>query len=212
VKNAAQYVDQIKQGLETFARTKEKRIDVLNRYIYLAAIIRSDKFIDPLVSIFKNYYDLGGSCNVCCPIVFALTLYGAFTNWSLPPEMMSDLSSSMVGDLRRGIYEIENKKRKPLAIESPLALFADPEEQKWFERIKLLSADELIRIAGPENADDNERHIASEVLAGKVTDDKNLTELYWLAIEELPHNPSGRYQCCTYQAVERAEIAKSLKK
>jgi hypothetical protein len=211
VKNGAQYVDQIKQGLETFARTKEKRIDVLKRYIYLAAMIRSDKFIDPLVSIFENYDALGGECVYCCPIIFALTLYGAFSNWSPPAEMMADLSNGMVSDLRMGILDIVKMKSKPLAIESTLALFADPEKQKWFERIKLLSAEELIKISGPENPDDNERHIASEVLAGKVVDDKNLIELYWLAIEELPHDPSGRYRCCTYQAIERAEIAKAQK-
>jgi hypothetical protein len=209
-----QYVDQIKQGLETLASTKEERIGVLNRLIYLAAIIRSDNFIQPLVSIFRNYYELGGSCNVCCPIVFALTLYGAFENWSLPHELIANVSTSgMAYDVRDGVYKLEGMRSKPFTIE-PLSWepFADPEVQKWFESIQEFSVDELIRIAGPANLNANERHIASEVLAGKVIDDKNLTELYWLAIEELPRDPSGRYLCCTYEAIERAEIARAQKR
>jgi hypothetical protein len=211
VKNGAQYVDQIKQGLETFARTKEKDIGVLKRYIYLAAMIRSDKFIDPLVAIFENYDALGGECVYCCPIVFALTLYGAFSNWSPPAEMMADSSNRMVSDLLTGIQQIDDMKNKPLIWERWKVEFADPEKQKWFERMESLSVQELIRMAGPENADSNERYWAAQALAGKVIDDGNLTDLYWLAIEPLAHDPSPFYLCCTYQAIERAEIAKAQK-
>jgi hypothetical protein len=76
--------------------------------------------------------------------------------------------------------------------------------------MELLSVEELIKITGPENPDPNERLLAAQALVGKVIDDKNLTELYWLAIEELPRDASGIYLCDTLRAIARAEIAKSL--
>jgi hypothetical protein len=211
LKNSERYIEQIKKGLEIIERAKLIRIDVLKRYIYLAAIIRSDKFIDPLVSIFKSYRALGGECVYCCPIVFALTLYGAFSNWSPPADMISGWGDRMVSDLRTEIQQIDDMKNKPLVWERLKVEFADPEKQKWFERIESLPVQELIKMTDPENADSNERYWAVQVLGGKVINDKDLTELYWLAIEALSDDPSPFYLCCTYQAIERAEIAKAQK-
>jgi hypothetical protein len=212
VKNSAQYVDQIKQELETFAATKEIRIDVLKRYIYLAAIIRNDKFIEPLVAIFKNYEALGGECIYCCPIEFALSLFAAFADWSPPPEIMTKTTAQIPTDLRTLIWHIEDMKRRPEIREGYIVEFADTEKQKWFERLTALSVEELIKLTGPENADSDERFWAALPLSRKVTDDKYLTELYWLAIEELPPGGGiGSYLCDIYAAIERAEIAKAQK-
>jgi hypothetical protein len=211
VKNREQYINQIKKGLETFERTKENRIEVLKRYIYLAAMIRSDKFIPSLVAIFKDYGDLGGSCIYCCPIEFALSLYAAFTNWSPPPEILTRTTDTILTDLRTLIQDIAERKSKPLVWEPLRVQFADPEKQKWFERMELLSVEELIKMTGPENADSDERYWAAQALAGKVIDEKNLTDLYWLAIEEFPSDASGFFRCNTYAAIERAEIAKAQK-
>jgi hypothetical protein len=212
LKNQQQYIDQIKLGLEAFERTKEKRIDILKRYIYLAAIIRSDRFIEPLVTVFKDYEDLGGECIYCCPITFALSLYAAFTNWSPPPEIMTKTTDLILTDLRSAVQRIVRMKSKPLVKEPYRIEFADPEEQKWFEGLELLPVEELIKKTGPENTDSSERYLGALALSGKVIDDRNLTELYWLAIEELTHDASGFYRCCVYHAIERAETAKAQKK
>lgn len=206
--NRGRYIRRVEHGLETFARTKEKNIDVLRRYIYLAAIIRSERFLEPLVSIFENYSDLGGWCTYCCPIIFTLTLYGAFQNWS-PPETMTGPETYMLVDLRTGIERLKNMKNQALVPNRREVVFADPGKQKWYERIESLPLEELICLTGPENADLGERYFASHALPGRVTDNKNLAELYWLAIEELEDDASGIYLCSIYEAIERAEIASS---
>jgi hypothetical protein len=206
--NREKYIRRVEQGLKTFARTKEKNIDVLKRHIYLAAIIRSDRFLEPLVSISKNYNDLGGWCTYCCPIVFTLSLYGAFQNWS-PPETMTGPETYMLVDLRIGIERLKNMKNQTLIPKRLKIEFADPGKQKWYERIETLPLEELICLTGPENADPSERYFASHALPGRVIDSKNLAELYWLAIEELEDDASGIYLCSIYEAIERAEIARA---
>jgi len=206
--NRERYIRRVEKGLKTFARTKEKNIDVLKRYIYLSAIIRSERFLEPLVSIFEKYNELGGWCTSCCPIVFTLSLYGAFKNWS-PPETMTGPETYMLVDLRTGIERLKNMKNQALIPKRCKVVFADPEKQKWYERIESLPLDELICLTGPENADLSERYFASHALPGRIIDNKNLEELYWLAIEELEDDASGIYLCSIYEAIERAEIARA---
>lgn len=209
LKNRGLYIDQIKQGLETFERIKDRRFDILNRYIYRAAIIRSDKFINPLVMLINDYGYLG-ECIYCCPIIFALTLYAGFANWSPPAEITTNTVNTNIADLLNGIQYLFNTKSRPLVSEPTRTLSADPKEQKLLDEMYLLSEEELIKKAGPENANYSERCITSSVLSRKVVDDRNLTELYWLAIEE-PRDASGIYRCNVYWAIERAEIARAQK-
>ncbi len=204
------YIEEIKEGLETFEKTKDRRFDALNRLIYLATIIRDETLISPLVMLLEDYDYLWEQCLYRCPIVFALEIYAAFMNWSPSAEWMANLSwNDMVIDLGLGIQTIEGWKNKPLEKRPVQIHFGDPEAQKKIREMELLSEEELIQKAGPENDDITERWYCVEILAQSVADDKNLAELYWLAIEEPFTDGSQQFRYALYWAIVRAEIARA---
>lgn len=47
LKSEKNYSAQVQRKLEAFQKTKDSKINVLNRLLYLAAIIKSDKFVEP---------------------------------------------------------------------------------------------------------------------------------------------------------------------
>lgn len=87
VKNQKRYSAQVKQKLETFQKTRDPKINVLNKLLYLAAIIKSDKFVEPLVKMLEDKQYLMDECIYDCPIVFTLTVFAISTNWSPPVRM-----------------------------------------------------------------------------------------------------------------------------
>jgi hypothetical protein len=208
LKNKEAYIDQIQQGLEAFQGSKNQRFDILNRLLYLAAIIRSEKFIDPLWKMINDFHYLGDECIYCCPIVLSLTLYGVYANWS-PPAELANSRSSMLSDLNSWIRSGRQNKNTPLFRGHSGIQFASPEKQEWLAKIELLSEEELIKMTSPENSDRDQRYFASDVLANTVVDDTNLMDLYWLAIEEITNDTSGEYRCNIYTAILRAERARA---
>jgi hypothetical protein len=200
LKNKEAYIDQIQEELGAFQRNKDRRFHMLSKLLYLAAIIRSEKFINPLWKMFNDYDYLGYECVYCCPIVLTLTLYA-----SLDKE--NDMSHDLRERMRR---EIEKKDIK-LVREHSRWPYGSPESQKLISKMELLSVGELIKMAGPENTDRTQRYNATYVLGLVVIDDKNLSDLYWLAIEDMP-DASGIYLCNVYEAIERAERARAQKK
>ena len=88
--------------------------------------------------------------------------------------------------------------------------FARSEDREQLEKIEALSEKELIQLADPSNEDESVRYDAIMVLSCNVIDDKNLIDLYWLALEELRDAVSAyRRNICT--AILRAERAKTIK-
>lgn len=131
-----------------------------------------------------------------------------FANWLPPAEITTNTVNNNIRDLLNRIQYLFNTKSRPLVSERPKTPSGDPKEQQLLDEMYLLSEEELIKKAGPENANYSERWITSSVLAGKVVDDRNLIELYWLAIEEF-RDASMIYRGNVYWAIERAEIARA---
>jgi len=211
LQNKEAYIDQIQKELETFQRTKDRRFNILNRLLYLAAIIRSEKFIDPLWKMFNDFDYLFSTCIYCCPIDLTLTLYATYTTWS-PPNEIFDTRNGMTVHLKEAIRREKGSKDVPLIREHYYPQYLSPESQELIliRKMELLSVEELIKMAGPENPDGTQRSFATYVLGLAIIDDKNLTELYWLAIEN-PHDVSGIDLCNVYGAIERAERARAQK-
>jgi hypothetical protein len=209
LQNKEAYIDQIQKELETFQRTKDRRFNILNRLLYLAAIIRSEKFIDPLWKMFNDFDYLWHTCIYCCPIDLTLTLYATYTTWS-PPNEIFDTRNDMTVQLQEAIRREKGSKDIPLIREHSNYPYGSPEHRELMGKMELLSVEDLIKMAGPENPDLTQRSNATYVLGLVVIDDKNLTELYWLAIEA-PHDVSGIYLCNVYWAIERAERARAQK-
>ena len=211
LQNKEAYIDQIQKELETFQRTKDRRFKILNRLLYLAAIIKSEKFIDPLWKMFKDFDYLLYTCIYCCPIDLTLTLYATYTTWS-PPNEIFDTKNAITYHLQEAIRREKGSKDIPLIREHSYPQYWSPESQELIliRKMELLSVEELIKMAGPENPDGTQRSFAANVLAMAIIDDKNLTELYWLAIED-PRDVSGIYLCNVYWAIERAERARAQK-
>ena len=193
--NKEAYIDQIHNELDIIQRTKDKRYKIFNKLTYLAAIIRNERFIDPLWKMLDDIDYLDSECIYCCPILFALTLYALYTDWSPSDDILA--------------YELQKeicreKERKEISLSTS-------EMEKWLRDNGLQSVEELIRITGPENPNISLRYNNVSLLASAITDDRYLTELYWLAIEELATDVSGIYRCAIYEAILRAERAKAQK-
>jgi hypothetical protein len=202
--NKEAYIDQIHYELDFIQRTKDKRYRTFNKLTYLAAIIRNVRFIDPLWKMLDDIDYLDSECIYCCPILFALTLYALYTDWSPPDDILAY-------ELQKEISREKEKIDVPLYRKTSGVQYASPEWQDWLRKTELLSVEELIKMTGPENPNNTIRHNSASVLAPAVTDDKFLVELYWLAIEELVRDASGIYRCDIFEAILRAERARAQK-
>jgi hypothetical protein len=78
-------------------------------------------------------------------------------------------------------------------------------------RMVKLDEKELIRIAGAENPDGRERTAAAYTLEYTVDSSRNLSDLYWLAIDDI-NDASAQYRYAVYTAIYRAEKAKQAGK
>jgi hypothetical protein len=159
VKNQKQYSAQVQQKLEAFQKTRDPRINVLNKLLYLAAIIKSDKFVQPLVKMLEDEQYLMDECIYDCPIVFTLTVFAISTNWSPPASMSkSQEQNTKVYDLLPRIRYIRNL---PLRREEAGDYIKGPGIDVLLEKAHRLSKKELIKQAGPENTDLDSRYAAA---------------------------------------------------
>jgi hypothetical protein len=209
VKNQKEYSAQIQNKLEAFQKTRDSRISVLNKLLYLAAIIKSDKFIQPLVKMLEDEQYLVDECIYDCPIVFTLTVFAISTNWSPPASMnKSEKQNTKVYDLLSKIRWIRNW---PLPRDKARDHTKGAGIDDSLEKAHHLSENELIKQAGPENTDDDSRYAAAYKLSYTVVSDTNLIDLYWLAVKEVT-DASMEYRNSVYTAILRAEESRIIQK
>jgi hypothetical protein len=195
LKDPDAYSDQILLGIDIWEKTRTQGIAALNKLIYLAAFLKKDEFIEPLKSIASDPAYTEHECIYDCPANFALAVFITSKRWTPPVQMDLDLMSD------NGLS---------LSKTHPGIQFARSEDQELLRKTETLSEEDLILQAAPFNRDSMTRWLVAEVLSHTVTDDKNLIDLYWLALEEID-DASCQYRCAIYRAILRAEMAKAEK-
>jgi hypothetical protein len=209
LENPSLYADQVLLRLEDWLKAYRQNINdpdkivSLNRLIYLAAALKGNKFVGPLVKIATDSEYKEQQCIYCCPAIFALAVYsitkpwespGQRTNWNIPD--IPDVNSML--------------KDFALLPSSGHLEFPDPKGQQLLRRTETMSEEELIKQASPFDMDYTARWLAAEFLSWKVRSDRNLDELYWLALEDMDGTDIF-YRCCIYYAILRAEKARAEK-
>jgi hypothetical protein len=197
-KNSVAHAARILDGLVHWKETKDQRFAALNKLIYLAAVLKRDEFINPLLNIADNPEYTKYQCIYNCPVILALEVFAVSNRWAPTDQIIAKLP------------QLQFYGQISLLWRHSGIQFARPEDQELLSKTETLSEEELIRKAGPFNSDYKTRWLAAEVLSNTVADDKNLLNLYWLAIEEV-WDASCQYRCSIYKAILRAEKARTLK-
>ncbi len=179
-----------------------KSVDYLDKLLYLAAIFRHESLVPPLEEMIRDR-EFMGFCIYECPLVFTLSIYGHFAEWK--PSSDLDKTWTTVSDVFRAIEilgEISYKR------EDPRDYVKGPGIDSLLNKMIKLKEEELIKIASPQNSNSRERIAAAYTLRDIVDNSKNLYDLYWLAINDLPMDASAEYRRSIYYAIYRAEKAR----
>jgi hypothetical protein len=203
VTNEQNYKELVIGELEKCVTRPNKTPDAL---IYLAALLRDQRYVQPLAKLIKNADYSENRCIYSCPIVFSLAIFSSFSNYPLP---VFDDNLSAVYDLKS---ETERIKKISMAPEEASKYLTGPAVDITLKKMETLPLAMVIKKAGPTTKDVNERLAAAVVLQSHVTNDKYLKELYWLAIADVPNDASGEYRFSIHWAIYRAETYRKLKK
>ena len=196
VANQNKYKDAVLVELKRHSTKPYKIPDAL---IYLAALLKDQRYIQPLSKLINDTDYSEEHCIYSCPIVFSLAIFSSFTNHSLP---LLDNKITAVHDLRSEVKIVKSISTRP---EKASKYMKGPAVDKLLSQLETLPLADVINIAGSNTKDGEKRMAAAVVLQSHVTDDKYLTELYWLAIENLPNDASGEYRNAIHWAIYRAE-------
>ena len=196
------YKDLVLTELEVYLNKPNKTPDAL---LYLAAYIRDRRYIRPLSKLINNDNYSANHCIYSCPIVFSLVVFSSFTEYSLP-VLVDKLVA--VQDLKS-----EGDRVKHISLElNPVYIYASgPGIDQLLHEFEALPLSEVIKIAGPETTDGDNRTAAAIVLQARVRDDQYLKELYWLAIKNLTNDASGEYRGAIHWAIYKAETYRKKK-
>jgi len=206
VKNKEIYIDQVQGELNTYRQIKNPRSAIFSRLLYLAAVLKSEKLINPLERILEDTEYLQYQCLYDCPLSLAIAVYAVSLNSSFGTNAAADgdTISSSEGLLR-------DTRNTSLVRGRPQIEWASQQNQELQRKAVSLSEVELIKQAGPDNPDSTLRLIAADILANTVINDTNLTDLYWLALEEVEPDGAQEYRTFIYHAILRAEKARASK-
>ena len=204
IKNKEAYIDQVQGELSTYRQIKNPRSDVFNRLLYLAAVLKSEKLINPLEQILEDTEYLQNYCLYDCPLSLAIAVYAVAFNSSFGTNGAADGDTILSSESL-----LRSTRNSPLVRGRPEIEWASQQDQELQRKTASLSEVELIKQAGPDNWDSTLRLIAADVLANTVIDDTNLTDLYWLAIEEYYPDGAQEYRTFIYRAILRAEKARA---
>jgi len=174
--------------------------------IYLAAVIKDQRYIQPLTSLINNVDYSSKHCIYSCPIVFSLVIFGTVMNHSLPTL---DEKLTAVSDLKSEAKRVRGISIKP---EKASKYMEGPAVDQLLAQLETLPLADVIKLAGPHTQNGNKRLAAAVVLQAHVTDAEYLKDLYWLAIAELPNDASGEYRNAIHWAIYRAETSRNLKR
>jgi hypothetical protein len=200
------YSDEILTRLIMFSESKIGSIDELNTLIYLCAVVKDKRFLDPLWKMLTNDEYLVDECIYDCPIIFSLSIYAIATDWD-PPEKLDD-QNIKVDDFYRDYRSLSS-----LSLQKDHAYnhISGPGIDEQLKEVAKLSEEDIIKQAGPQNRDSTTRYAAAYELEYSVADDQNLMDLYWLVINELI-GASKQYRSAIYRAIFRAEKSRALSK
>ena len=203
-KNGEMYSDEMLSRLTMYSKSRAGNIDELNTLIYLAAVVKDKRFLSPLWKMLFDDEYLVDECLYDCPIIFSLSVYTIATDWN-PPEKQDD-QNIKVEDFYR-IYHLISS----LSLQKNHAYnhVSGPGIDEQLKQVATLSEEDIIKQAGPHNPDSNSRYAAAYELEYSVVDDKNLVDLYWLAINETV-GASREYRSAIYRAILRAEKSITL--
>ena len=160
----------------------------------------------PLVSLIENHEYSDRQCVYYCPIVFSLTIYECFSEYSLPTDLFNKRLSA-VWDLQSDIKWVKGISLKR---ERASKYIRGPAVDSLFRAYEVLTIEQLIELAGPYNEDYNSRTVAVDILSYSIDNDEHILRLYWLAIKAVCGN-GDEYRGAIYRAIYRAETAKSRK-
>jgi hypothetical protein len=205
-KNKEVYIDQVQAELNAYRQIKNPRSAIFSRLLYLAAVLKSEKLINPLERILEDTEYLQYQCLYDCPLSLAIAVYAVSLNSSFGRNGAAD------GDTISSSESLLKVTRNTSLVRGrPEIEWASQQNQELQRKAASLSEEALIKQAGPDNPDSTLRLIAADVLANTVIDDTNLTDLYWLALEEVKPDGAQEYRTFIYLAILRAEKARALR-
>jgi len=203
LKDPGAYSDRILLGLDIWQKTRDQGIEVLNKLIYLAAVLKRDEFIEPLINIASDPKYMEPECIYGCPAILALAVLSISKRWT-PPDRVANRENTYLHDLDLVLGGVSLSRSRPGIT------FARSEDQELLSKTETLSEEELIKRAAPFNKEYKTRWLATEVLSCIVMDDKNLVEFYWLALEEIGDR-AFEFRNAIYRTILRAEKARAIK-
>ena len=201
VNNSGQYTDLIFGELQRLG-SKDTTRPVPDSLLYLAMVIKNDRFVEPLARLIENQSYSAEACIYDCPIVLALAIYDAFTTSGIPSNLNDGITA--VSDLRNLQKHIKQK----FYLKTDSIYIMNPEMRNVYEQTQKLPIVELLEQARPGKSY-VQRMIAAHFLSNNIMDDKHIVDLYWLAITEAK-DASAEYRAAIYKAILRAEDVRSI--
>jgi hypothetical protein len=204
IENQKDFSIPILKELEKYTQDQTISKNVPNELIYIASLIRDKSYLPSLIKIiqFNEYSE--DSCVYNCPIVFALTLFECFSDFSVPANL--DVKNTPISDLYNGI---KYAKKKSYLTDEKIRI-ASQSMKILYGKTLNLTTQQLIQQAGPQTKDYISRLVAVNVLANSIDSDRYMMDLYWLAITEA-NDTSASFRSEIYRAILKAEYYKSRK-
>jgi hypothetical protein len=192
------YKDAILDQLKYY---ESKPNQIPNSLIYIASYVRDKRYIPFLIRLMENEEYTYTNCIYSCPIIFSLTIYSCFTDFSIP-ELNRKLS-----EIDHLYLSIESVKNLVLKSEKASDYIKGPGIDSLLKAGEKLDTPELIQLAGPKNTNGTSRISAAYILHYRLLSPEYLPELYWLAITELL-DASCQFRCSIYEAIYNTETQK----
>lgn len=202
MRESQKYVVRIQESLREYPRLLRRNRVAANRAVYISALVRDPSFPKILVKELGNAIVLD-ECTYPCPVVFALTIHASFGAWKLPPNLDSQLTT--VNDLQSSVRSVSHLTLEVGSIDD---VVQGPALEEHRNEIRGKTELQLIQMAGSTSKSAETRLFAASRLETLVTESKNRLELYLLALNEIG-DASGEYRDAVYQAIYRAELAKT---
>jgi len=196
ISHPEKYKDVILEKLENY---KDKPEQISKSILYIVAFIRDERYIPYLIKIIENKEYSYENCIYSCPIIFSLTIYSCFTNYSLP-KLNNEYV--LVSDLYSDIERVQNIN---LISEDVSEYIKGPVIDSELNIGKKLNTETLIHLAGQNDDGTISRTAAAYILKYRLIDINFLTDLYWLAITEIV-DASMQFRSSIYWAIYKTEM------
>jgi hypothetical protein len=197
------YLPRLRQSLRDYPRLVVSDPRAAGRAVTLATYLRDPVFVSLLLDSL-GHPDVEAGCAHACPVVLALTVHAAFGGWTAPLDLNPGLTT--VHDFQAAV---ERMARLSLAVVPVKSLTAGAGSDPDLSTVDGKSERQLIEMAGPQTSSFALRRLAALALQASVTTSVSRRELYLLAMNNIPDDASERYLQAVYEAIYRAEFARS---